>query len=407
MRERVATYGEIRDEEGRPIDRGVAILSLAPRSYTGEDSVELHTHGSPAVVREVLRSALCCGARYAQPGEFTRRAFLNGKMDLHAAGAVADLIEAETRSAARAALANLSGGLGTAVRGARARLATRLEELAASIDFPDEVSEPDAQQLRAELGQLSADLVALSRAGEIGRVVREGVSVAIVGPPNAGKSSLLNALLQEERAIVSEIPGTTRDTIEESIAVGNVTVRLLDTAGIRDRAGQIERAGIARSMAALESARVALIVLDGSLPIGPRERRLLAETTGRPRVIFCNKADLGDAGARQIHDGDAVFGSTRDPQSVLGVRTAIARVGWGGELPDLEQPHVASQRELDAVNVAQRALDRATATLDRGEPSDFIVRELQAAHAELGHLTGEAANEELLDGVFARFCIGK
>ncbi|MDP9110458.1 MAG: hypothetical protein M3M96_02330, partial [Candidatus Eremiobacteraeota bacterium] len=138
LRERIATYGEIRDEEGRPIDRGVAILSLAPRSYTGEDSVELHTHGSPAVVREVLRSALCCGARYAQPGEFTRRAFLNGKMDLHAAGAVADLIEAETRSAARAALANLSGGLGTAVRGARARLATRLEELAASIDFPDE-----------------------------------------------------------------------------------------------------------------------------------------------------------------------------------------------------------------------------------------------------------------------------
>lgn len=407
LRERVATYGEIRDEEGRPIDRGVAILSLAPRSYTGEDSVELQTHGSPAVVREVLRSALRCGARYAQPGEFTRRAFLNGKMDLHAVGAVADLIEAETRSAARAALANLVGGLGSAVRGARAQLGTWLEELAASIDFPDEVQEPDAQRLRADLGTLSSELASLSCAGEIGRLAREGASVAIVGPPNAGKSSLLNALLQEERAIVSEIPGTTRDTIEESIAVGSVTVRLLDTAGIRTHAGQIERAGIARSMAALETARVALVVLDGSLPIGPLERRLLAQTSARPRVIFCNKADLGDAGARQIDDPGAIVGSTRDPQSVAAVRDAIASVGWGGELPDVEQPHLASQRELDAANEAQRALGRAITTLDRGEPSDFIVRELQTAYAELGHLTGDAANEELLDGVFARFCIGK
>ena len=188
--ERVATYGEIRDEDGRAIDRGIAIVSFAPRSYTGEDSLELHVHGSPAVVREVLRASLRCGARYAQPGEFTRRAFLNGKMDLHAAAAVADLIDAETRSAARAAVANLGAGLTGAVRAARAQLCTVLEELAASIDFPDEVGQPDAALLLANLEALSGELVRLAREGELGRLVREGIAVAIVGPPNAGKSSL-------------------------------------------------------------------------------------------------------------------------------------------------------------------------------------------------------------------------
>ena len=407
LRERVATYGEIRDEEGVPIDRGLAIISFGPRSYTGEDSLELQMHGSPAIVREVLRAVLRCGARYAGPGEFTRRAFLNGKMDLHAAGAVADLIEAETRSAARAALANLGGGLAGAVREARARLSAALEELSASIDFPDEVDEPDSRRLRGELQLLREELLALARAGEAGRLVREGVSVAIVGPPNAGKSSLLNALLREERAIVSDLPGTTRDTIEESIVVEGMTVRLIDTAGIRAHGGQIERAGMARTAAALESARVALVVLDGSRVLAPEGWTLLAQTRARPRVVFCNKADLGDAGSREIDDPDAVRGSTRDPASIATLRGAIARIGWGGELPDLERPHLASQREMDAVNEAIRALERAVGTLERREPSDFIVRDLQTAFAELGHLTGDAAGEALLDGVFARFCIGK
>ena len=407
LRERVATYGEIRDEEGGAIDRGIAIMSFAPRSYTGEDSLELHVHGSPAIVREVLRAALRCGARYAQPGEFTRRAFLNGKMDLHAAAAVGDLIDAETRSAARAALANLGGGLTGAVRGAREQLAMVLEELAASVDFPDEVEEPDPEQLRRNLEALSADLLRLAREGEVGRLVREGVAVAIVGPPNAGKSSLLNALLQEERAIVSEIPGTTRDTVEERIAIGGVAVRLIDTAGIRAHAGRLERAGIARAREALGGARIAIVVLDGSRPLEREARTLLAETSGRPRVVFCNKADLGERGAREIEDPAVVRGSTRDMASIAAVREAIARVGWGGEVPDLERPHLASQREFDAVNEAQRAVARAIGTLERREPSDFIVRDLQTAFAELGQLTGDAASEALLDGIFARFCIGK
>ena len=405
LRERVATYGEIRDERGDLIDRGIAILNVAPHSYTGEDSLELQLHGSTAVVREVLRAALSCGARYAQPGEFTRRAFLNGKMDLRGAAAVADLIDAETRSAARAALANLGGGLTASIRAARARLSSLLEELAASIDFPDEVCEPDPALVRKQLEGLLAELAALARDGELGRLVRDGVAVAIVGPPNAGKSSLLNALLQEERAIVSEVPGTTRDTIEETVVIAGVTVRLIDTAGIRTHAGRIERAGISRARAALAGARVAVVVLDGSEPLRTEARDLLAETAERPRVIFCNKADLGDRG--EIDDPAAVRGSTRDLRSMAALRDAIARVGWGGEVPDLERPHLASARELDAAIAAQRALSQAIGTLSRGEPSDFIVRDLQTAFAELGHLTGDAASEALLDGIFARFCIGK
>jgi len=407
LRPRVATYGTIVDEDGNAIDRGLAILAIAPHSYTGEDTLELHVHGSPVVAREVVRALLACGARYASAGEFTRRAFLNGKLDLHAAAAVADLIDAETRSAARAALANLGGGLSQEVRVLRARLSEVLEELAAAVDFPDEVPEPDRDVLRDRLEEIAARLRRLQRDAEMGRLVREGVPVAIVGPPNAGKSSLLNALLGEERALVSEIAGTTRDTIEESITVHGVQVRLIDTAGIREHADRLEAAGIERTRRALAGARVALVVLDGSQPLGAESQELLAQTRDRVRVVFANKADLGDAGARQLDGVTNVTGSVRDRSALQSIRDAIARAAWGDDRPDLERPHLASLDELNAVAQAVEALSNAQTTLERGDPSDLIVGELQRAFAALGHLTGDAASEELLTAIFGRFCIGK
>lgn len=408
LRPRVATYGTVLDERGEAIDRGLAILAIAPHSYTGEDTLELHVHGSPVVAREVMRALLACGARYATAGEFTRRAFLNGKLDLHAAAAVADLIDAETRSAARAALANLGGGLVHEVRALRARIAEVLEELAGAVDFPDEVPEPDRAQLQSRLAAIAAELESLQRSGEVGRLVREGLPVAIVGPPNAGKSSLLNALLGEERALVSEIPGTTRDTIEESISISGVQVRLIDTAGIREHADRLEAAGIERTRRALEGARVAVVVVDGSVPIGEEARAILDRTAERACVIFANKADLGTAGAREL-DGDTrvVTGSVRDRATLERIRGAIAEAGWGGEAPDLERPHLASLVELNAVAEALQALQTAQHTLQREDPSDLIAGELQTAFAALGHITGDAATEELLTGIFARFCIGK
>lgn len=407
--DRVATLGAVVGAEGGTLDQGLALLMAGPRSYTGEDVVELHVHGSPVVARETLRAVLAAGARLAEPGEFTRRAFLAGKLDLSAAEAVADLIEAESRAAARAAAAQVAGALERLVAELRARLSRLLEELAASIDFPDEVAEPERQAFARDLDGLVADLEALERSWEQGRLVREGVSVAIVGAPNAGKSSLLNALLGEERALVSELAGTTRDTIEESIAIDGLMARVIDTAGIRAHAGRLEAAGIARARRALESAQIALVVVDGAEALDEEARSLLRETRGRPRVVFFNKRDAGSAGfaMREEPERAALFGSTFARADVAAVRDAIARVAWEGEAPDLTSPHLASARQADCVSEALRALARAQHSVREGHPLDFASPDLLEASAALGALSGEGATAELLDAIFARFCIGK
>ena len=272
-----------------------------------------------------------------------------------------------------------------------------VEECSGAVDFPDEVPDPDRTRVRGELDALIAELQRLQRDGEVGRLVREGMTVAIVGPPNAGKSSLLNALLGEDRALVSEIAGTTRDTIEESIAIDGVRVRLVDTAGIREHADRLEAAGIERSHRALASARIALVVLDGASPLSPEARALLAETAQRERVVFFNKADVGEAGARETAIPDAISGSVYEASTIRALRAALARVGWGGDVPDLERPHLASVREFAAVTIATGALDAARATLHEGAPIDLIVGDLQEAYAALGHVTGDVAAEDLLE----------
>jgi tRNA modification GTPase len=407
LKPRVATVATILDETGEPLDEGLAILFFAPHSYTGEAMLELQIHGSPVVAREVIRALLACGARLAEPGEFTRRAFFNQKLDLHAASAVADVIDAETRAAARAALANLGGGLAGEVRSLRAALAQILEELAAAIDFPDEVPEPDRAILEERLTPLRTSLEALRRDGETGRLIREGLSVAIVGPPNAGKSSLLNALVGEDRAIVSELPGTTRDTIEERIAIDGVPVRLVDTAGIRSHADRLEAHGIERTTRALDGAHIALVVIDGSVPLTAEARGVLERTRERERIVFLNKADLGSVAGRELGDAGAVVGSVWDAATLEQLRRAIARIGWAGEQLDASRPHLAALHEFEAVNLAMDALARACETLRSREPLDFVTTELQRAFSALGHVSEQVGAEEVLDGIFSRFCIGK
>ncbi|MGC1381008.1 MAG: GTPase, partial [Candidatus Baltobacteraceae bacterium] len=305
------------------------------------------------------------------------------------------------------ALANLGGGLADEVRGLRKSLAVVLEELAGAIDFPEEVPEPDRARLADRLQPIRTRLEELRRDGELGRLVREGLAVAIVGPPNAGKSSLLNALLGTERAIVSEEPGTTRDTIEETLAIDGVPVRLVDTAGIRAHADRIEAFGIERTERALERVRIALVVLDGSVPLHSEAHALLERTRGRERILFLNKADLGSRGAREVEDPAAIAGSVRDPKTVERLRRAIAELGWGGERFDLERPHIASLREFEGVNAALDALGLALRALESNQPVDFAATDLQRAFSALGHVSEPVAAEEVLDGVFSRFCIGK
>lgn len=253
--------------------------------------------------------------------------------------------------------------------------------------------------LDSVLERLPADAQASADEGEL--------SLALIGRPNVGKSSLLNALLGEERALVSEIAGTTRDTIEESITVQGVQMRLIDTAGIREHADRLEAAGIERTQRALAGARVALLVIDGSQPLGAEARALLEQTAQRARVVFANKADLGGAGEQQLNGIAHVRGSVRDRGTLEGLREALAREAWGGEFPDLERPHLASLAELNAVALAIEALGQAMHAIDADDPIDVIAPELQRAFAALGQLTGDAATEELLTGIFARFCIGK
>jgi tRNA modification GTPase len=244
---------------------------------------------------------------------------------------------------------------------------------------------------------------------ERGRIVREGVTLGIVGPPNAGKSSLLNALLGEERAIVAEVPGTTRDVIEERFFIDGVPVRVLDTAGLRVSDDPVERIGIERARRVLDGAAVALVVVDGSRSLDADARAVLAATRERPRVVLFNKSDLGRTGydARDAGEADAHLGSVREAPTIAALRAAVARCGWGGERIDLARAHLASARQADAVARAREALERARVTLDAGDALDLIAPELLAALAALGEITGAVATEAVLDGIFARFCIGK
>jgi tRNA modification GTPase len=409
LADRVATYGEILDVDGAVLDQGLALAMDAPRTVTGEDIVELHVHGSPVVARETLRALLAAGARAAGPGEFTRRAFLNGKLDLSAAEAVADVIEAESRAGARAAQANLTGGLRAAIDAVSAPLATVLEELAGAIDYPDEVPDPVRADVDARLAACEAALAALVADWERGRLVREGLSLAIVGPPNAGKSSLLNALLGEERAIVAATAGTTRDVIEERFFIDGVPVRILDTAGMRASDDAVEQIGIERARRALDGASVALVVVDGAQQLDADALAVLETTRARPRVVLFNKSDLGRAGydAREAPEADALHGSVLAAPTLDELRRAIAHAGWGTERIDLARAHLASARQADAVARAREALGRARETLDVGDALDLIAPELLAALAALGEITGAVATEAILDGIFARFCIGK
>jgi len=409
LRARRATRGTVVGEDGRRIDDGLALFFPAPNSYTGEDVLELHVHGSPAVARDTLLAMLAAGARLAGPGEFTRRAFHAGKLDLAQAEAVAELIGAEHRGAARAAAAGLSGGLGAEVARLEGLLATLLEELAAALDFPDEVEAPSAEDLSQRIESVDAALAQLAASWERGRLVREGLGVAIVGPPNAGKSSLLNALLGADRALVSAVAGTTRDTIEESLALPNGAVaRVIDTAGLRDGRDDLEAAGIARSERALAEASLLLLVVDGSRPLDDAARGLLARTRGRERVVYFNKRDLGAAGYDQRDEPEraALFGTVRTASDVDAVREALA-AGSHLEGLDLARPHLGTARQADAVLEARRALALARETLAAGAPVDLVAPDLAAARAALGRLTGRDASEALLDAIFARFCIGK
>ena len=407
-------FGEMLDARGRVIDQGLAVRFPGPHSYTGEDSAEFHCHGSPVVLRELLDALFAAGARQAKAGEFTQRAFLNGRLDLTQAEAVIDLIDAETAAAARNAAAQLDGGLRRVLEPIQDALLDITSRFYAVVDYPDEdIEDIRPEQVAEALSSAEAQLTALLATCQRGKVLKSGVRTAIVGRPNAGKSSLLNALAGYERAIVTDIPGTTRDTVEESVLCGGVLLRLIDTAGIRDTADIVEQKGVERSRKALGSADLVLAVVDGSLPLTAEDLEVLRLAAESPRwIAVFSKCDLWDTRARSVGIvGSPAPAASVTLSSVTGegldeLEAAVAALFPAGD-PKEAGSLLTDQRQEEAVRRARDAVRRAQDALHSGLTPDAVLTDAEEALDALGELTGRTAKEEIVSRIFSRFCVGK
>jgi tRNA modification GTPase len=406
-----AYFGAIVDPAAdETLDRALLLPFRAPRSYTGEDVIEFHCHGSPYLLRRVLGLVWREGARPAEPGEFTLRAFLNGKLDLAQAEAVADLIRARSQAQLRSALALHEGALSKQVHTLADEVLRLLATVEAHIDFSEEIGELDPHTLAPAFESLLQRLDSLLQGARAGRILREGARVAIVGRPNVGKSSLLNALLGEERAITTDIPGTTRDTLEESLIVGSVPIVILDTAGLRESADVVEQIGVERARRAAERADLILFVYDLTAPDWEADRALLDTLPTRtPKLLVGNKVDA--AAFERQRCAQSVF-----PDTVLisaltgaGLKTLQEAILSALELQRIgeEMPTLTHQRHIQAVAEAKRALESAREALLHGYPPDLIAVDLRTAWLALGAITGETADETLVQRIFRDFCIGK
>lgn len=407
-------FGQFLDRQGRIIDQGLAVLMRAPRSYTGEDVLELHAHGSPLVLQHLLAHALVAGARHAEPGEFTRRAFWNGRLDLAQAEAVADLVEARTLTSAIAAARQLGGALSHALDSLRDEILRALAVLEAQLDFGDEIELPVEQTLAA-LEPIRTQLASLFASYREGALLRQGATVALVGRPNVGKSSLLNALLGTDRAIVTEFAGTTRDTLQEVWDCEGIPTVLTDTAGLRPEhtSDPVERLGIQRTKNAIGQADLCVLVLDRSNELHEEDIHAWEQVAGRPFIVALNKSDLppkldAESLPFPVDPHDVVILSAKERTGLEELRSTVARhLRGGAEGNTSEAPVLTHPRHAAAVERALAALQRTHELLAAGMPLDVASVELRSAADALRAITGEMGAEDVLDELFRRFCIGK
>lgn len=408
------TYGHIVDyNNNQIIDEVLAVYMKAPFTYTTEDVVEINCHGSIVSLRKVLELVLKSGARMAEPGEFTKRAFLNGRLDLTQAEAVIDIIRAKSDKSFDVALGQLEGSLSKDIIEIRNLLMDELVNVTVNLDYPDEdIEEIEYDKLLNNLSQINDMIQKLIDSADTGRILKEGFKVAIVGKPNVGKSSLMNALLKEKRAIVTDIPGTTRDTIVEDITIKNIPVKLIDTAGIRDTEDTVEKIGIEKSKESFNEADLIILILDGSQKISKEDQSIIDIIGNRRSIVLFNKVDLGQIiSEKDLSDKmpKAIFIKTaiKDGKGIQEIKDEIEKLVYNGEVKQSGNTFITNVRHSNLLISAKNALDDAINMVNLGEALDFIEIDIKRSFEFLGEIIGETVSESIIDEVFSRFCLGK
>ncbi|PHM09021.1 tRNA uridine-5-carboxymethylaminomethyl(34) synthesis GTPase MnmE [Nostoc sp. 'Peltigera malacea cyanobiont' DB3992] len=407
-------YGYIRHPQTQQIvDEALLLIMKAPRSYTREDVVEFHCHGGIMAVQQVLQLCLENGSRLAQPGEFTLRAFLNGRLDLTQAEGIADLVGAKSPQAAQSALAGLQGKLAHPIRQLRANCLDILAEIEARIDFEEDLPPLDDKAIVSEIDKIAAEITRLLETKDQGELLRTGLKVAIVGRPNVGKSSLLNAWSRSDRAIVTDLPGTTRDVVESQLVVGGIPVQVLDTAGIRETTDQVEKIGVERSRRAANAADLVLLTIDASAGWTEGDEEIYEKVQHRPLIIVINKIDLVEESDRKNFQSkipnvkSKIVTAAAQNQGIDALETAILEIVQSGKVQAADMDLAINQRQAAALTQAKISLEQVQATITQQLPLDFWTIDLRGAIQALGEITGEEVTESVLERIFSKFCIGK
>jgi tRNA modification GTPase len=407
-------YGHIvHPETGERIDEVLVTVMRAPRTFTREDVVEVSCHGGMVPVQNTLEVLLSAGARLAEPGEFTKRAFLNGRIDLSQAEAVIDLIRAKTDRAARVAMHQAEGRLSKMIQCLRQKIIESLAHLAVNVDYPEyDAEEMTANMLLKECREVEAEIDRLLQTARQGKILREGIATVIVGRPNVGKSSLLNALTHENKAIVTDIPGTTRDVIEEYVNVRGVPLRLIDTAGIRETEDVVERIGVERSHRAMEQADLVILVLNHNEPLTEDDRRLIELIREQTAIVMVNKTDLPrridlDEVKRLIGDKPLITTSLKEERGIEDLEQAIADLFFTGKMEVGDTAIVSNARHIHLLERAKRSVREVINGIESGMPLDMVEIDLKNAWQALGEIIGDAVAEDLIDQIFSQFCLGK
>ncbi|MDD6154211.1 MAG: tRNA uridine-5-carboxymethylaminomethyl(34) synthesis GTPase MnmE [Eubacteriales bacterium] len=413
MEDRKMTYGHIVGDDGRKIDEVLAVVMRAPRTYTGEDVVEIDCHGGIVPLQKTLELVLSKGARLAEKGEFTKRAFLNGRIDLSQAEAVMDLVKAKADKTYDVALDQLEGAVSRRIRDIRSDIMDILVDLTVNIDYPDEDIEIETySKLDTGLSNVKEKISKLIESSQTGKIISEGLKVAIVGKPNVGKSSLLNSLLKETRAIVTDVPGTTRDTIEETLNVKGIPVVLIDTAGIRETEDRVESIGIEKSKESLNKADLAIFVMDANSGVDDIDRGIIEYLDPKKTIVVLNKMDLDvRVSSKEISallpSAEIIETSIKNDEGVDLIENAIVSRVYKGEAKQEDSAIITNARHKNLLEKAGASIDDAMELSGREEPFEIIEIEVNDAYETLGEIIGETVQDDILNEVFSRFCLGK